>query len=90
MRVKLQNFIGEWVEFDIGESATILCAILRKISGDEVLDVVRRNKAIKTYDSEKYYRYTDYNYRSQIVCVDGEWKEWFMNERVVRESEEKK
>ena len=50
MRVKLQNFIGEWVEFDIGESATILCAILRKISGDEVLDVVRRNKAIKTYD----------------------------------------
>ena len=58
MRVKLQNFIGEWVEFDIGESATILCAILRKISGDEVLDVVRRNKAIKTYDSDKYCRYT--------------------------------
>ena len=27
---------------------------------------------------------------SQVVCVDGEWKEWFMNERVVRESEEKK
>ena len=90
MRVKLQNFIGEWVEFDIGESATILCAILRKISGDEVLDVVRRNKTIKTYDSEKYYRYTDYNYRSQIVCADSEWEEWFMNERVVRESEEKK
>ena len=90
MKVKLQNFIGEWVEFDIGESATILCAILRKISGDEVLDVVRRNKTIKTYDSEKYYRYTDYNYRSQIVCADSEWEEWFMNERVVRESEEKK
>ena len=90
MRVKLQNFIGEWVEFDIGKSATILCAILRKISGDEVLDVVRRNKAIKTYDSDKYCRYTDYNDSSQFVCVDGEWEDWFLKERVVNESEEKK
>ena len=90
MRVKLQNFTGEWVEFEIGQGATVLCATLKEISGDEVLEIVRRNKAIETYDSDKYCRTKHYYDGSQIVCVDGEWKEWFMNERVVRESEEKK
>ena len=89
MRVKLQNFTGEWVEFDIGESATILCAVLQEISGDEVLNIVRKDKTYDTYDSDKYCRTEHYNDCSQIVCVDGDWEEWFMNDRVVRESEVK-
>ena len=89
MRVKLHNFTGEWVEFEIGQGETVLCAMLQEISGDEVLKIVRRNKAIETYDSDKYCRTEHYNDGSQVVCVDGEWEDWFINERVVRESEVK-
>lgn len=89
MKVKLQNFTGEWVEFDIGEGATVLCAILKEISGDEVLDVVRRDKTFDTYDSDKYLRTEHFYDGSRVVCVDGGWEEWFMNERVVKESEVK-
>ena len=89
MKVKLQNFIGEWVEFDIGEGTTVLCAILQEISGDEVLEIVRRDKTIDTYDSDKYCRTEHYHDVSRVVCVDGEWEEWFMNNRVVNESEVK-
>lgn len=87
MKVKLQNCTGEWVEFDIGEGTTILCAILREISGDEVLEVVRRDKRFDTYDSDKYCRTEHYNDSNLVVCVDGEWEEWFVNARVVKESE---
>ena len=87
MKVKLQNFANEWVEFDIGQGTTVLCAMLQEISGDEVLEIVRRNKAIETYDSDKYCRHTDYNDGSRVVCVDGEWEDWFLKERVVNESE---
>ena len=89
MRVKLQNFTGEWVEFDIGDRSSVLCAFLAEVSGDEVLRIVRKDKkTTDTYDSDTNCRIIDYEDEwGEYVCVGGEWEDWFLKERVVNESE---
>lgn len=86
-KIRLRNCGNEFVVFDIGDVAKIVFAILREISGDEVLEVFREDKTDDTYDSDTHCRTTDYDDGFRVVCRNGMWDEKFLSERTVADTE---
>lgn len=86
-KIRLRNYRNEFVVFDIGDVAKIVFAILREISGDEVLEVFMEDKTCYAYDSDTHCRTTNYDDGSRVVCHNGMWDEKFLSERTVADTE---
>ena len=85
MKIRLKNYCDEWSEHDIGETSDIVFAILRELSGDEVLTVYRSGNRTGVFDSDTNGRTTDYDDGSCVVFSEGKWDEEFLREHEVKD-----
>ncbi|MCQ2300589.1 MAG: hypothetical protein MJZ81_10755 [Bacteroidales bacterium] len=85
MKIKLKNYCDEWSEHDIGETSDIVFAVLKELSGDEVLFVYRSGNRSEVYDSDTNGRHTDYDDGSCVVFSEGKWDDEFLIEHEVKD-----
>lgn len=90
MKLKIHDYNDKWKTVDIGNLDGILSIIVRELSGDEVLTVVRDNGTAYDYDSSDD-RVVDYEDDFHIVFVDGKKtdEEWFRERTVVTKNTKK-
>ena len=74
--ITLLNYQGKKVKFDVDlESDDVDFAMIRVLSGDELLDVTWRNGREATYDSDtkrsRIHGFIDGGY---VIVMDGEWQ----------------
>lgn len=76
MTIRLEDYTGAKKVFDVS-AENVVCAILRQVSGDEILILIYQD-SVRVCDSSSS-RIEDFDDGFVVVCRNGKWDDEFIN-----------